>query len=130
MNINKEIGNRLQEVIEDSTYSKASIARELKVGRSTITDLTKFGKVRNSSVFNKICELIGANRNYIINGEGEKFIESNKLNEPPGHYYEEYIKLKGQVELLERHLKERDEHIRELLEICDKKNIKRGARSG
>jgi transcriptional regulator with XRE-family HTH domain len=126
------IGKRLSQIISESALKKQDAAAMIGVSPGTISNWIKNKDFQNNSNFFRLCKLAGWNSDWILTGQGDKFEKnSNVLNEPTSNYSNErMLRLEGKVELLEKQLKERDEYIRELLEICDKKNIKRGARSG
>ena len=111
MILNNNIIKRLEDVIAETGYKPTPLMLELGLSRGAFYHLAKAKNINKSYVLRKICEKLNINRDYVLTGDGSKFINPN-MDEKNNFEVSSYIsKLEGKIELLKEQLAERDKVI-------------------
>ena len=70
----ENVGNRISKVIKDNGYSQRSLALEMKIPQSVVSDMIR-GRREIDKLVNMVADKFGVSRDYLITGE-----ESNRLD--------------------------------------------------
>lgn len=117
---------RLLEAMEEKNITSYRISKAIKISASTVGNYLKGKTTPDDMKIATLCDLLGINLQWLIDGEGEKYQTAENGRK--------YSKLLGGddkatidrlIDLLEEQsesLKRKDEHIQTLLAILEKKN--------
>lgn len=121
-----EFSQRLQEAMEEKNITSYRISKAIKISASTVGNYLKGKTSPDDMKLATLCDLLGINIEWLVNGEGEKY-QTNESEK-------KYSRLSGDgekttvdrlLDLLEEQnesLKRKDDHIQTLLALLEKKN--------